>query len=122
MNESERLKYLRKCLNLKQYDFAERISTTQGHVSDIENGRKSLSDRTIKLIVLQFNVNEDWLRSGIGEPFNEILEDDELVAYCAEICSGTDPFISGAVLEYMRLDDDSKQIIKDLIKKIAEQY
>ncbi|MEG1107169.1 MAG: hypothetical protein RSE20_10605, partial [Eubacterium sp.] len=83
---------------------------------------RNITDRTLLLLNEKYNLNVDWLRSGIGEPFNEILEDDELVAYCAEICSGTDPFISGAVLEYMRLDDDSKQIIKDLIKKIAEQY
>ena len=50
--ESERLKQLRMALNIKQGEFAKKISTTQGHISDIENGRKNLSDRTIRLICL----------------------------------------------------------------------
>lgn len=68
--EGERLKLLRKHLDIKQGDFANKISTTQGHISDIENGRKNLSDRTIKLICLEsWNgkmVNEEWLRDGTG--------------------------------------------------------
>ena len=52
-SEGDRLKELRKVLSIKQGDFADRISTTQGHISDIENGRKSLSERTIKLICLE---------------------------------------------------------------------
>ena len=31
--DGERLKILRKTLNIKQGDFAEKISTTQGHIS-----------------------------------------------------------------------------------------
>ena len=67
--ESERLKLLRKELNIKQGEFADKISTTQGHISDIENGRKNLSERTIKLICLENwdgrNVHEEWLRNGM---------------------------------------------------------
>lgn len=76
MTEGERLKALRKELDIKQGDFAEKISTTQGHISDIENGRKALSERTLKLICLENwngkTVNEDWLRTGKGEMFNKM--------------------------------------------------
>ena len=76
LTEGERLKALRKELDIKQGDFAEKISTTQGHISDIENGRKALSERTLKLICLgNWNgktVNEEWLRTGKGEMFNKM--------------------------------------------------
>ena len=52
-SQGERLKKLRNALEIKQGDFAKKISTTQGHISDIENGRKNLSERTIKLICLE---------------------------------------------------------------------
>ena len=35
---------------LKQADFAKEIKLTQGHVSDIENKRKGVSDRVIEII------------------------------------------------------------------------
>lgn len=72
-SQGERLKKLRNALEIKQGDFAKKISTTQGHISDIENGRKNLSERTIKLICLEsWNgqmVSEEWLKNGTGEMF-----------------------------------------------------
>ena len=41
---NERLKELRKALGLKQGDFAAALSISQGHLSDIENGRKEVSE------------------------------------------------------------------------------
>ena len=92
LEESERLKALRKALNIKQGDFASKISTTQGHISDIENGRKNLSDRTIKLICLENwngkTVNSEWLRTGEGEMFLEMGRDEEITAWAAKITRG----------------------------------
>ena len=45
---NERLKQLRKALSMKQNDFAASLTISQGHLSDVENGRKEVSDR-IKL-------------------------------------------------------------------------
>ena len=77
MNQGERLKALRKALNIKQGDFARKISTTQGHISDIENGRKNLSERSIKLICF-----ENWggktvtkSKQAINELADNILKD-----------------------------------------------
>lgn len=75
--QGERLKQLRNALEIKQGDFAKKISTTQGHISDIENGRKNLSERTIKLICLENwngkTINEEWLRSGVGGEDNMFI-------------------------------------------------
>lgn len=67
----ERFLKIRISLNMKQCDFAKEIKTTQGHVSDIENKRKSVSDRIIEILRLKFNINETWLRTGEGEMFSE---------------------------------------------------
>ena len=94
ISESERLKQLRKVLDIKQGDFAEKISTTQGHISDIENGRKNLSDRTIKLICLEEwngkKVNEDWLRTGNGEMFVKIDKENLLMAWAGNVLKESD--------------------------------
>lgn len=67
----ERFLKIRINLNMKQCDFAKEIKTTQGHVSDIENKRKGVSDRIIEILRLKFSINETWLRTGEGEMFSE---------------------------------------------------
>ena len=114
MNNGKSLKLLRKKLGIKQGDFAKKISTTQGHISDIENGRKNLSDRTIKLICLEYDVNEDWLRTGKGEMFIQKTEDEELAEYTAELTFGDDDFIKNFIRKYMKLSESNKQIVRDL--------
>lgn len=63
----ERVKELRKILNLTQTEFSNSINLKQNSYSKIENGRVALTERNIKTICEKFNVNEDWLRNG-NEP------------------------------------------------------
>lgn len=126
ITDSERLKKLRASLNIRQGDFANKISTTQGHVSDIENGRKNLSDRTVKLICLEDwdgkKVNEDWLRTGNGEMFEELTNQEKLMKYTALLLKGKDSAVVSAIqsliITYEQLDTDSKATLE----KIALQY
>lgn len=114
--ESERLKELRKSLNMKQGDFAEKIATTQGHISDIENGRKNLSDRTIKLICLEeWNgniINEDWLKTGKGDMFLKPQKND-LVAKAAILLGQHDPTFEAFVETYSKLDPSNRTVLVD---------
>lgn len=63
----ERFKEVRTSLKMKQGDFAKEIRTTQGHVSDIENKRKNVSDRVIEIICLKYGISEKWIRTGEGK-------------------------------------------------------
>lgn len=65
-----RLKQLRKVLNLSQAKFAEKIGLRQGTLGDIETGKSNLTDRNFNAICREFNVNPEWLRNGVGEMFN----------------------------------------------------
>ena len=64
---NERFKQLRKSLNLTQVELGERIALSQGHLTSIENGKREVTERTVKLLVQEFNINEHWLRTGEGE-------------------------------------------------------
>lgn len=77
MNINERVKYLRKHLRLSQKDFGERVEMSQGHLTNVETGKRELTDKNIKLICIVFNVSENWLRSGSGDMFAET--DDALL-------------------------------------------
>jgi len=126
--ESERLKQLRMALNIKQGEFAKKISTTQGHISDIENGRKNLSDRTIRLICLEKwngnSVNEEWLRTGKGDMFLPLPEEDETAAFVSELLFDNDNELYTLIKEIMRtysqLDEKSKETLKQFSKMLLD--
>lgn len=124
--EGDRLKDLRKSLSIKQGDFADKISTTQGHISDIENGRKSLSDRTIKLICLENwngkTVNEEWLRTGKGEMFSPLDRQDQIAKLTTDLFKGEkNSFKERLILALAGLDENEWELLEKIAEKIAKE-
>ena len=66
----DRIKILRDALKLSQKDFGKRIYVSQSLLTEIESGNRKVNDRTIQLIVSEYNVNKDWLLSGKGDMFS----------------------------------------------------
>lgn len=65
----ERLKELRKALNLTQQELADQLHIKRTNIGNYESGVSSPTDSVIALICLEFNVSEDWFRNGIGDMF-----------------------------------------------------
>lgn len=65
----ERLKKLRKALDLTQQEFADRIGISRGNIATYETREGSPGNSVINLICREFNVSETWLRTGEGEMF-----------------------------------------------------
>lgn len=66
---NERIKKLRKHLDLTQQEFADRIGVKRNTIANYEIGRNVPIDSVLSLIVREFHVSEAWLRSGKGEMF-----------------------------------------------------
>lgn len=65
----ERLKKLRKRLELTQQEFADRIGSKRNTVAKYETEANTPSAAVVSLICREFNVNENWLRTGDGNMF-----------------------------------------------------
>ncbi len=78
---NERIKELRKTLEVSQRDFGKKIGITDTAVSKLENGERNPSEQTLKSICREYNVNYIWLTEGIGDMFTGVPESiiDELV-------------------------------------------
>jgi len=63
---NQRVKKLRKKLNLTQNEFSAVITISSGQLACIETEKRNVNERTIKLICDSFNVNNEWLRTGDG--------------------------------------------------------
>ena len=73
---NERIKKLRRELDLTQQEFADKISVKRGAIANYEIGRNVPSDSVVSLICREFNVNEEWLRNGTGEMFKAAPTDE----------------------------------------------
>lgn len=81
---NERIKKLRKALDLTQQEFAARIGSVQNTITGYETGRREPSNQVIALICREFSVSEEWLRTGTGEMFVPAAK-DTLGELCAEL-------------------------------------
>lgn len=80
----ERIKKLRKTLDLTQREFGDRIGVKPNTIATYEIGRNQPIDAVISLICREFNVSETWLRTGEGEMFDQ-REENAVERLCAEL-------------------------------------
>ncbi len=113
----ERFKKIRKFLDMKQIDFANAIKLTQGHVSDIENKRKCVSDRIVEIICLKYNINEEWLRNGTEPMFN--IKTDDFTEISVEI-DKHDAKARQAIIDYWNLSEDDKRLFWAFLDKFVK--
>ena len=97
----ERIKLVRETLNLSQRDFAKKVYISQTLLGDIELGNRNVNERTIQLISTEFNVNKDWLLTGVGEMFVASPPDLQLEKII-EIFSQLDKTLKDYLLEHSK--------------------
>ena len=97
----DRIKKIRKDKKLTQVEFGERIGVKGNTITNYENGLRNPTDAIILSICREFSVNENWLRTGTGDPY--LQPDDKLSSYLADIITGDDYFIKDLISAYMEL-------------------
>lgn len=118
---NQRVREIRKHLNLTQEEFAEKIDLKRGGLANIELGNVNLTERNIKKICRQFNVNENWLRTGEGKMFNTMEEDKELLDFVINILADKDEFVRKTFLTLARLDEKEWDVIKNIMTKLQNK-
>lgn len=82
MTHGERVKEIRKTLNLTLEKFGEKLGVGKTAISNIEKGNRNLTDQMAKAICREYNVNYDYLIYEEGEMFSDLPQTvlDELCA------------------------------------------
>lgn len=121
LNCCMRFKELRKILGVKQGDFAKSLAISQGHASDIENGRKAVSDRIIEILVLKYNVNEKWIRCGQGEPLIKLSRNQIITDFAADLIKEDNSFKARLVEALARLSEEDWEVLERIAKDLANK-
>lgn len=114
----ERVKFIRKNANLTQKDFADILNVSKPTIESYEYGRREVPDRTISDICREFNVNEEWLRTGSGEPYIEMTEDEEIAAWVARVLKDREETIQKRLLKLLtQFSENDWKAIEILLHK-----
>ncbi len=112
-----RIKKLRKILDLTQQEFAKRIGLKQNSIALIETGKRNTSIQTVLSICREFNVNEEWLKTGKGEMFNQ-NNNTLLQEISAEY--NLDDFQTKMIEMFLKLDEPKRKVISDYIQSLID--
>lgn len=116
----ERIKKLRKALDLTQREFGERIGVKPNTIATYEIGRNEPIDAVISLICREFSVSEAWLRTGRGEMFVKRSKDDELASAVERLLTGeTLEFKKRLVRVLAGLDEKHWVLLEEKLKEIV---
>ena len=120
MTLGERIKKLRKALDLTQQRFATAIGSTQNVVANYEIGRRNPSSSVINNICKTFSVNESWLISGDGEMFIQQSKEDEVSTMVHSLLSGESAEFKRRLIKVLSsLDEQEWVILENKLKEIV---
>lgn len=86
----------------------------------IEKGDRVPSDRTIADICREFDVNEEWLRTGTGPMFVEKSRDEELAEFFGKVLAGDPDFRRRRLLSAMsRLSEEQWAMLEEVAQRLA---
>lgn len=118
---NERLKFIRKEQKLSQKAFAESLNLSENFVYMIEKSERVPSDRTIKDVCRLYNVNEEWLRSGVGDPYQERTRNQQIADFLNDVMEADANNIKKRLIVALsQLDQKDWDLLADIASKLAE--
>ena len=118
---NERLKIIRLKLKLTQDDFAKKINVTRSAISNYEKGTRNIMNRVIADICREFNINEEWLRTGNGKMFKSRTREQEIGAFVNEVMElNDDSFEKKLVSALARLEPKDWECLETIAKKLLD--
>lgn len=118
MTQGERIREVRKALGLTLEKFGEKIGMKKNSVSQLENGKNSVTEQVVKAICREFSVDYMWLTTGEGEMF--IDSDYAFIERIDRIMAGEDEARKNLFKFMLELSDEDIAALDRLMKKAIE--
>lgn len=113
MTQGERIKEIRSSLSFTLEKFGEKLGVGKTAISKIENGDRSLTDQMLKSVCREYNVNENWLRTGEGEMFNPVSRNDDLARLTKNLLNEeSDSFKNRFISMLANLTEDEWELLE----------
>lgn len=74
MTINQRIKQVRQYLKMSQAKFAKNLCLSGGYFAGIELENRKVNDRIVRLISITYGINEEWLKTGVGEMYGDLSD------------------------------------------------
>lgn len=119
---NERLKKLRKTLDMTQQEFADKLRVPRNTIGGYEVGKSNPSDAAVNNICNTFNVNEEWLREGKGEMFIKMTRDEEIATFIGKtLHSEEDSFKKRLISALSALNESDWETLEKLALSLVNK-
>lgn len=112
MTEGERVREIRLSQEPKitMEKFAQRLGVAKSTISLIESGRNALTGQMIRSICREFNINEAWLRDGIGDMKSAASRSEEMATAVKRLFADRpESFQTALITTLLRFDPDGPE-------------
>lgn len=121
MGESSRVREVRRAKSLTMKQFGEMIGISDAAVSQIENEKTRMSDQTRRSICREFNVSEEWLRTGEGDMFIQMSRSEEIAGFLGDVLKDDGSFRMRLISVLSRLSPDEWVLLEQMANKLATE-
>lgn len=119
---NERVKQIRKYNKLTLEQFGVRLGVTKTAISNIENSNRNLTEQMIKSICREFNVNENWLRTGEGDMVIALSRRESIAAFIGNLMKEDDDSFKLRLIDVLAdLDESEWEVLADLAQRLAAE-
>ena len=118
----DRIEFIIKSANIKKIDFAKKLNVSQAFVSQMCSGAGKPSDRTILDICREFGVNEVWIRTGEGEPFQQRSREEEIMRFAVRAARGSEGFRKQLAFMLSQLDEEDWANLEQIYRKSIDKF
>ena len=121
MTIGERIKKVRRSVDLTQQKFGERLGIKPNSVSLIESGDRNPSDQVILAICREFNIREEWLRNGGGDMFIQVTRDERIAAWVGKTLSTeSDTFQKRFISMLSKLNESDWEVLERMVGEMKK--
>lgn len=120
MTIGERIKAVRKNAGLSQTAFAERLGATRGVITNLEGEKTELNEPFMRLICKEFNVSEEWLRTGEGDMMQKLTRNQEIAEFLGRLMKDPDDAPRKRFISIIsKLDVEEWKLLDEIAKKMS---
>ena len=122
---NKRFRELRKMCKKSQEEWADIMGLSRSGITEIEAGRRNVTEKHIKLLSIEpidgRYINEDWLRTGDGDPFKKLTRSQVITDFAADLIKEDDSFKTRLIEALAKLNDDEWEILEKLAKDLSNK-
>ena len=118
INTNQRIKELRRALDLTQDEFGGRIGITKSSISTMESGRSNPSEQTLRSMCREFGASYLWLTTGEGPMFENGNDDAALHVMVDRIMASENERVKQVFKNLGDFTEDDWRQVNDVLDKL----